>query len=442
MPGQPTIFDSLLSPSVGEDIYTLAADLYPICRSITGNGVRETLRVMGRHIPLSVREIPTGTQVFDWTIPREWNIRNAYIKTSAGDRIVDFTRHNLHVLNYSAPVRARLSLAELQAHLFSLPEEPDLIPYRTSYYKEQWGFCLPHSQRAALKEDTYEVVIDSELKDGALTWGEHVHRGSSDEEVLLTAHVCHPSLANDNCSGLALLTHLAKHLAGLETRYSYRFLFAPGTIGSIAWLASNEETATRIRHGLVLSCVGDGGGPTYKRSRRGNAVIDRAMAHVLAYSGLEATLIDFSPYGYDERQFCSPGFNLPVGLFQRSQLGRFREYHTSADNLDFISAAHLAQSYRLIVSVIDVLESNRTLVNLNPKCEPQLGRRSLYDAIGGDKEAPDRNMAMLWVLNLSDGGHSLLDIAERSGLPFRDVSGAADRLEAAQLLRPLSATVG
>jgi aminopeptidase-like protein len=440
--GRPTLFDSLVSTTIGDEIYALAANLYPICRSITGNGVRETLRVMGQLIPLAVREVPTGTQVFDWTIPREWNIRDAYIKTSAGDRIVDFAHHNLHVLHYSAPVRASLSLAELQPHLFSLPEEPDLIPYRTSYYKEQWGFCLPHRQREALREDTYEVVIDSELKDGALTWGEYLHRGGSDEEVLLTAHVCHPSLANDNCSALALLSHLAKRLAGLETRYTYRFLFAPGTIGSIAWLASNGEAASRIRHGLVLSCVGDGGGPTYKRSRRGNAFIDRTVAHVLTHSGLNPTMIDFSPYGYDERQFCSPGFNLPIGLFQRSQFGKFREYHTSADNLDFISATHLAQSYRLIVSVIDVLENERTLVNLNPKCEPQLGRRGLYDAIGGDKEVPDRNMAMLWVLNLSDGGHSLLDIAERSGLPFQVVASAADRLEAAGLLAPSSAAAG
>lgn len=425
---------ALADPAIGQEIHALASELYPICRSITGDGVRATLAQMGHHIPLAVREVPTGTQVFDWTIPREWNIRDAYIKASSGEKIVDFARHSLHVLNYSAPVRARLSLAELQPHLFSLPDEPDLIPYRTSYYSEQWGFCLPHRQREALKEDTYEVVIDSDLKDGALTWGEHLHRGTSDEEVLFSAHVCHPSLANDNCSGLALLTHLAKRLAGLKTRYSYRFLFAPGTIGSIAWLAHNEEGASRIRHGLVLSCVGDGGGPTYKRSRRGNTVIDRAVAHVLAHSGLTPTLVDFSPYGYDERQFCSPGFNLPVGLFQRSQFGQFREYHTSADNLDFIAPQHLASSYRLIASVIDVLENDRTLLNLNPKCEPQLGRRGLYTAIGGDKDAPARNMAMLWVLNLSDGHYTLLDIAERAALPFRVVAQTAGLLEKAGLL--------
>jgi aminopeptidase-like protein len=438
----PDIAAALADPAVGGEIHALASELYPICRSITGNGVRKTLARMGRHIPLAVREVPTGTQVFDWTIPREWNIRDAYIKASNGEKIVDFARHSLHVLNYSAPVRVRMSLAELQPHLFSLPDEPDLIPYRTSYYSEQWGFCLPHRQREALKEDTYEVVIDSDLKDGALTWGEHLHRGASDEEVLFSAHVCHPSLANDNCSGLALLTHLAKRLAGLRTRYSYRFLFAPGTIGSIAWLAHNEEAASRIRHGLVLSCVGDGGGPTYKKSRRGNAVIDRAVAHVLAHSGLTPTLVDFSPYGYDERQFCSPGFNLPVGLFQRSQFGQFREYHTSADNLDFIAPQHLASSYRIIASLIDVIENDRKFLNLNPKCEPQLGRRGLYAAIGGDKDTPARNMAMLWVLNLSDGDHTLLDIAERADLPFRVVAQTAGLLETAGLLAPAQAPTG
>jgi aminopeptidase-like protein len=280
----------------------------------------------------------------------------------------------------------------------------------------------------------YEVVIESSLQDGSLTYGEYVHKGESDDEFLLSAHVCHPSLANDNCSGLALLTHLAQRMAGLQTRYSYRFLFAPGTIGAIAWLARHEEETRRIKHGLVISMVGDGGGPTYKKSRQGNAKIDRAMVHVLRHCGLLPTVLDFSPYGYDERQYCSPGFNMPVGLFQRSRFGKIPEYHTSADNLDFIRPDHLASSYRLIAETIDIIETDSVYINTIPKCEPQLGKRGLYGAVGGDKDAAAGNMAMLWMLNLSDGTHSLLDVAERADLPFGVVCSAARLLEQRGLL--------
>lgn len=428
------------SAEIGGHIHALASEIYPICRSITGNGVRETLSILGRHVPLAITEVPTGTTVFDWTIPREWNIRNAYVKGSDGRKVIDFRRHNLHILNYSAPVRARMSLAELKPRLYSLPDEPNLIPYRTSYYKEQWGFCLAHRDLEALAEDTYEVVIDSELKDGALTWGEHLHRGASEDEVLLSAHVCHPSLANDNCSGLALLTLLARALSKVKTRLSYRFLFAPGTIGAIAWLARNENHASRIKHGLVASCLGDSGGPTYKKSRRGDAMIDRAMAHVLKHCGRAARIVEFSPYGYDERQYCSPGFDLPVGLLQRSQFGTFREYHTSADDLSFIRPEHLAHSWQIIASLLEILENDRRPMNLKPKCEPQLGRRGLYAMIGGDKDAPARQMAMLWVLNLADGRHSLLDIAERSGLAFARILEAECSLAAAGLLASSTCT--
>lgn len=432
----PTVAQSLPRGSVeiGADIHALASEIYPICRSITGNGVRETLSKLGRHVPLAITEVPTGTQVFDWTIPREWNIRDAYVKASDGRKVIDFQRHNLHVLNYSTPVRARMSLSDLKPHLFSLPDDPDLIPYRTSYYKEQWGFCLAHRDLQALAEDIYEVVVDSELKDGGLTWGEFVHRGESEDEVLLSAHVCHPSLANDNCSGLALLTLLARALCKVKTRLSYRFLFAPGTIGAIAWLAYNESRAARIKHGLVVSCLGDAGAPTYKRSRRGDALIDRAMAHILKHCG-EGRVIDFSPYGYDERQYGSPGFDLPVGLLQRSPFGTFREYHTSADDLSFIRPEYLAHSWQIIVSLIEILENDRRPVSLNPKCEPQLGRRGLYAMIGGDKDAPARQMAMLWVLNLADGQHSLLDIAERAELPFARIRDAEAALARGGLLR-------
>ena len=273
-----------------------------------------------------------------------------------------------------------MPLAELKAHIFTLPDQPDLIPYRTSYYKEAWGFCMSHRQLAALEAagGEYEVMINSRLEPGALTWGEYLHAGETADEVLLSTHACHPSLANDNCSGLALLAMLAHELAGKRTRLSYRFLFVPGTIGSIAWLATNEATLGRVKHGLVVSGVGDAGGPTYKRSRRGDALIDRAMTHVLRTSGKDPNLLDFFPYGYDERQYCSPGFDLPVGLFQRSQFATFAEYHTSADNLDFIRAEHLAASFRWIVQTLDILERDRRLVSLRPKGEPQLGRRGLY----------------------------------------------------------------
>lgn len=418
----------------GAEIYNLAKELYPICRSITGDGVRDTLRLLGRHIPIRVHEIASGTQVFDWTVPREWNIRDAYIKNSSGRRIVDFRNSNLHVVSYSIPVHTTLSLDELKEHIFTLPDQPDLIPYRTSYYADFWGFCMAHNHLLELTGGDYEVVIDTTFKNGSLTFGEYLHRGDIEDEVLLSAHICHPSLANDNCSGLALLTHFAKVLAPVQTRYSYRFVFAPGTIGAISWMAQNESRVHRIKHGLVVSCVGDDGGPTYKKSRRGDALIDRGMAHVLRHASPSASILDFSPYGYDERQYCSPGFDLPVGLFQRSQFGTFPEYHTSADNIDFIKPEHLQESYKLLGATIDIIENNRNFVNLNPKCEPQLGRRGLYTAIGGDKDAPATSMALLWVLNLSDGRHSLLDISERAGMPFATIRKAAKLLAAHGLL--------
>jgi aminopeptidase-like protein len=437
---QQTALAQAMIADIGEEIFALAAKIFPICRSITGDGVRATLREVAAHIPLEIHEVPTGTQVFDWTVPREWNIRDAYIKNAKGEKIVDFTRSNLHVMSYSVPVRTRMSLGELKSHIHTLPDQPDLIPYRTSYYAENWAFCMPHRQYRELRDGEYEVVIDSSLTDGHLTYGEYLHKGETNDEVLLSAHVCHPSLANDNCSGISLLTHLAKELSGRQTRYSYRFLFAPGTIGAITWLARNEQRASKIKHGLVLSMVGDGAGPTYKKSRRGNADIDRTMAHVLRHSGQPSTIIDFSPYGYDERQYCSPGFNLPVGLFQRSRFGTIPEYHTSADNLDFIQPAALADSYRLIAATLGAIDADRRYRNTMPKCEPQLGKRGLYGAIGGDKDAAAANMAMLWVLNLSDGTHSLLDIAERADLPFELVERTANRLKTHGLLVNADAT--
>jgi aminopeptidase-like protein len=430
----------LMNPNIGEDIYALAAEIFPICRSITGDGVRQTLDILGRYIPIERHELPTGTKVLDWDVPKEWNITDAYIKNADGERIIDFRRSNLHVLNYSLPIKSKMSIADLRPHIFTLPDQPDLIPYRTSYYSDNWGFCMSHRQLRALEEagGELEVVIESSLEAGALTWGEYLHKGETPDEMLLSAHVCHPSLANDNCSGLALLTILANALSSRRTRLSYRFLFLPGTIGSIAWLASNDANVGRIKHGLVVSCVGDAGEPTYKRSRRGDTLIDRAMVHVLRRSCAAPKLLDFFPYGYDERQYCSPGYDLAVGLFQRSQFATFPEYHTSADNLEFIAAEHLAASFRWIVEAMDVVDSDRILVNLSPKGEPQLGRRGLYAGIGGDKEAQGHNMAMLWTLNLSDGRHSLLEIAERANLPFDAISTAADLLEDHGLLEKRS----
>ena len=434
-----TIGGRLTTGIDGTEIYALAAEIFPICRSITGDGVRQTLTHLRRCAPFEAVEVPSGTPVLDWTVPREWTIRQAYIEDDAGRRVIDFRNNPLHVLNYSSPVRARLPLAELKKHIYTLPAQPELVPYRTSYYEERWGFCMAHAQLEALPDGLYTAVIDASLADGALTYGEFFHQGESTDEVLLSAHICHPAQANDNCSGLALLTCLAARLARETTRYSYRILLAPGTIGALTWLSRNEHgAARRIKHGLVLSCVGDGGGPTYKKSRRGSSFIDRAMAHVLAHQASHAKILDFFPYGYDERQYCSPGFDLPVGLFQRSQFGTFPEYHTSADNLDFIAAPHLAESYRIVSSVIDIIENDRVYVNLAPKGEPQLGRRGLYSALGGDPKGAEKNMAMLWVLNLSDGHHGLLDIAERASLPFAVVAAAARLLETHGLLKPLA----
>jgi len=422
---------------IGHQLHDLIRRLYPICRSITGAGLRETLHIIREQIPIELREVPSGTQALDWIVPREWNIRDAWIKNSAGDRLVDFRKLNLHVVNYSVPIKARMQLAELKEHLFTLPEHPEWVPYRTSYYKESWGFCLSEQelQRLRANED-YEVCIDSSLKDGYLTYGELLLPGDSTEEVLVSCHVCHPSLADDNLSGIAVAVELARILGQTARRYSYRFLFVPGTIGAITWLARNEQVIPRIRHGLVLTCLGDQSPITYKRSRRGNAEIDRAFAHVLRHSGQRSDVIDFFPYGYDERQYCSPGFNLPVGCVMRARHGGFPEYHTSADNLDFVRPEALAESLSTILAVIDVLEQNRTYLNRKPKGEPQLGRYDLIKSAGNEKERRMDELALLWVLNLSDGEHSLLEIADHANLPFATVKDAALSLLAVNLLTP------
>lgn len=412
----------------GQAMYRLIGQLYPICRSITGNGFRETLSGIREQIPLEVHEVPSGTPVFDWTIPREWNIRDAYIKNARGERVVDFHQSNLHLVSYSVPVHLKLPLAELKEHLFTIPDYPDRIPYRTSYYRESWGFCLTQAQFLALADGEYEVFIDSTLEPGHLTYGEYFLPGASQDEVLISCHACHPSLCNDNLSGIALATYLAKYLSQRPHHYSYRFVFIPGTIGSITWLSLSEANVDRIKHGLVVTGVGDAGSITYKKSRRGDAEIDQAMINVLKYSQAPHQIIDFYPFGYDERQYCSPGFNLPVGCFMRSQHGHYSEYHTSADNLDFVKPESLADSLAKCLEVLAVLENNAYYLNLSPKCEPQLGKRGLYRAIGGASDEKMSEMAMLWVLNFSDGQHSLLDISNRAGLSFEVIKNAANLL--------------
>lgn len=412
----------------GEMAHALIAELYPVCRSITGEGLRRTLNILARSIPLQIREVPSGTRVFDWTVPKEWNIRDAYVKDSRGNRVIDFRDSNLHVVNYSVPVRRTMPLAELKNHLFTLPDHPDWIPYKTTYYRENWGFCLSHNRLSALEDGEYEAVIDSSLTDGHLSYGELLLPGELADEVLISCHACHPSLCNDNLSGLSLATLLAQDLATRPRRYSYRFLFIPGTIGAVTWLALNRHTAPRIRHGLVVTGLGDSGRITYKKSRRGNAAIDRAAAHVLHHSGKAHAVIDFTPYGYDERQYCSPGFNLPVGRLSRTPFGEYPEYHTSADNLDFVKPPALAESFSRLREIVQLLEKDGKFRNCNPCCEPQLGSRGLYESIG------DNELAMLWVLNLSDGNHSLLDIAEQAKLPFASVDHAADLLRRHSLL--------
>ncbi|MBF2066885.1 MAG: DUF4910 domain-containing protein [Calothrix sp. C42_A2020_038] len=416
-------------------MYDLISELYPICRSITGDGVRKTLYYLKQQIPLSIHEVKSGTQVFDWTVPKEWNIKDAYIKNLQGEKIIDFKKLNLHVLNYSIPIHQKIKLEELKQHIITLPDQPEWVPYRTSYYKETWGFCMSHHQMMEMQDPEYEVCIDSSLEDGSLTYGEYFIQGNTEDEVLISCHICHPSLANDNLAGIALTSFLAQYLSQLELRYSYRFVFIPGTIGSITWLSQNQENVNKIKHGLVITCIGDPGKSHYKKSRRGNADIDKAVIYVLQRSSQEYEIQEFSPYGYDERQYCSPGFNLPVGCLMRSPHGTYPEYHTSADNLDLVKPQYLADSFTKLMAVLNIIENNSKYVNQNPKCEPQLGKRGLYGAIGGQTDTKKRELAMLWVLNMSDGENSLLDIAEKSGFEFDLIKETADTLVQFDLLK-------
>ena len=420
--------------NVGKELLGFAADLYPICRSITGNGLRETLRRIQLRIPLKVHEVPSGTRVFDWEVPLEWNIEGASVRGPDGRTVVDFRNHNLHVVSYSEPVDAQLDLDELRKHLHAHAKNPDWIPYRTSYYARNWGFCLPRRTLEALPRGQYRAVVSSRLSPGSLSYGEFTLRGASRDEVLLFTHACHPSLANDNTSGLAVATRLAGWLAESPRRFTYRIVFAPGTIGSLCWLKRNERHLGRVRHGLVLGLLGDSAPLTYKASRRGTAEIDAIARHVLQEIAPDTRFIPFEPYGYDERQLCSPGFDLPVGRLTRSVNDGYPQYHSSADDLGLLSADALARSFEACQRLVEAVEGNRRFVNLSPKGEPRLGKRGLYGAVGGQSPA-SRELAMLWVLSQSDGTQSLLDIAEKSKLGFATIRSAAADLEKARLLR-------
>jgi len=426
---------------IGKNLYSLMEDLFPICRSITGNGVRETLKIIKKIIPVEIKEVPSGTKVFDWVIPKEWNIKDAYVKDSKGNKIIDFQKTNLHVMNYSIPIHKKIKLKELKPHLFTLPDHPDWIPYAHSYYKENWGFCLTHNQYKKLKEDTYEVFIDSTLKNGSLTYGEYYIKGKSKDEILFTCYICHPSLCNDSLSGVVLVTYLAKLLSKMKLKYSYRFLFIPETIGAITWLSQNEKKTKNIKYGLVATCLGDPGKYTYKKTRNGDTLIDKIVEKVLFDSKEDHQILDFWPIGSDERQFCSPGFNLNVGSLMRTVYGCFPQYHTSGDNLDFVDKKYLTGSFEKYMDAVYIFENNASYMNLNPKCEPQLRKRGFYDM--AEKVDPDPVLVevfineLLWVLNFSDGNNSILDIAIRSGRDFKKIKYAADALVNKKLLKKI-----
>lgn len=415
----------------GRWMHQLASRLFPIHRSMSGEGNRETLRVLNEYVPVKIHEVPTGTPVFDWTVPREWSIRDAYVADDQGRRIIDYRQSNLQIVNGSNPLRARMTWAELKPRIHTLPEHPDWIPYRTDFFTDGWGFCM--SQRAFDHADgqvgdrQLEVVIDASYADGSLTYGEVFLPGKTDRELLLYAHLCHPSLANDNLSGIVIATRLARELASAERYYSVRIVFAPATLGAITWLAINEANLSRIDHGLILTLLGDRAPLSYKRSRRAHAVVDRA-AEYLHEAGTIGSLHEFSPLGYDERQFCSPGIDLPMGRLMRSEHGQFDQYHSSGDDLDFITPRALEESLDACRSLIHILENNRTYQNRKPKGEPQLGEYGIYRAFGKADDRGQLQEAILWLLNLTDGTNDLLSISRRSGLPFDLLDRAAKLL--------------
>lgn len=406
--------------------------LWPITRSLTGNGNRETLKILSEIIDLKVTEVPCGTKCFDWNVPPEWNIKQAWIKNGKGKSIVDFSKNNLHILGYSEPFQGKLSFEELKSHLYTLPEQPDLIPYLTSYYKSRWGFCLSHNQFLALDEnDIYNVFIDSSLdENGSMTIGEAIIKGQSEKEILLSTYICHPSLASNELSGSLVSSFIYKKLKEYKNlKYTYRFTFAPETIGSIYNLSvKGEHWKKNLQAGFVITCIGDDGKFTYKKSRLGNVLPDRAVELILNQTEKEFNIVDFFPHGSDERQYCSPGFNLPVGSLMRTMYGHYPEYHTSGDNKDFISFEAMEKSVFKYLEVIEVIEKNEKYINTMPYCEPQLGKRGLYPTLGSRKVSKDFVKAMMWILNLADGNNDLISMSEKCKISIKQLIPVIDKL--------------
>jgi len=423
----------------GAALHARVAQLYPILRSITGPGVRDSLRLLAEHAPVRPCSVPTGSTVLDWTVPPEWHLHDAFVADASGTRLIDAGTHNLHVVNFSAPVDAMLTREELEPHLHSLPDQPDRIPYRTHYYHRDWGFCLSHRAREALGEGPFHVVVDAEFRTGCLDWGELYIPGDSSDEILVSTHVCHPSLANDNVSGMVLATAwAAQRLAVGRSPLSWRFVFVPGTIGAISWLASRRDAMPPVVGGLVLTGLGDGAPFTWKRTPDGAAWIDRLVERVLGDTRPDHhAILDFGPYGYDERQYCSPGFDLPVGRLTRGVHGTFAQYHTSGDDLDFVTPAGLADGLATLCAIGNAIDADRVYRNLQPYGEPQLGRRGLYGKLGALADPGEAQMAMLWLLNRSDGSTSLLDIAARSGIALATLDATARTLVEHDLLEPV-----
>jgi aminopeptidase-like protein len=419
----------------GRRMHALAAELFPICRSLTGDGVRQTLRILQEHVPLQIHEVPSGTRVFDWIVPLEWNIRDAYVLDPRGEKIIDFRRSNLHVLGYSAPIDTTVPLAELQQHLYSLENLPDAIPYITSYYQERWGFCLTHRQRQALTEGDYRVVIDTELKPGHLTYGELRLPGEVEQEVFLSTNICHPSLANNELSGPLVTTWLAKWLLSEPRRYSYRIVFIPETIGSLTYMSRQlAELKRNVVAGFNVVCVGDDRAYSYLPSRQGGSLADRAALAVLRDEHPGFARYSFLERGSDERQYCSPGADLPVASVMRTMFRMYPEYHTSLDDLTVVTPAGLQGGFEVLRACLELIERNRYYVTTTVG-EPQLGRRGLFPTLG-TRDWNRRLRATIDLLAYADGTRDLIDISETIGVPVRELYRLVDELVAAGLLKP------
>ena len=424
---------------IGDDIYRLCVELYPICRSITGDGVRKTLNLLKRHLPnLNIFEVPSGTQVFDWTIPEEWNINDAYIIDPNGRKIVDFNQSNLHVIGYSTPVNKTVSLDQLQDHLYSLPNQPDAIPYITSYYQKRWGFCITHKQRQTLIPGNYQVYIDSSHTNGYLTYGELILPGESTDEIFLSTYICHPSMANNELSGPAVTTFIAKWLGKFENRrFTYRIIFIPETIGSITYLSRHlPEMKDKVQAGFNITCIGDDRAYSCLTSRYGNTVADRIVCHVLAHLHPNHKQYSYLDRASDERQYCSPGVDLPVASIMRTKYGAYPEYHTSLDDLGLISPEGLYGGFEVVKLCIQSLEKNH-YYQTKLLCEPQLGKRGLYPTLS-TKDSQTMVRDMMNLIAYCDGTNDLLNIAEIINVPIWKLFDLVDLLTEHQIIEQVS----